>query len=262
MPPSDDRQLAKELRRYKRENAALRQQLAALRRERAYHAVHGAEAHRPTPSSDPRQARARALLRSRGRRAHHFGKRTYLRFLIDCFTDSTFYLWWSRVLAYARRIRLVRTVGLIVTVLLAAAQTSALFVVFSAVYLTVLPFLILGSGLGLLFCVLHSKTVNRHMAHALTGHHIRVLFPSRSHPFTPEAQAFFFASALEMATDPNVAVIVVSPYPLSTKGFGSRRMFATARQERPRLYIVRKYYYFILRRRVLAPVDPDFCVLY
>ena len=72
----------------------------------------------------------------------------------------------------------------------------------------------------------------------------------------------FFASALEMASDPDVTVIVVSPYPWSTKGFGSHRMFATARQEQPRLYLVRKYYYFILRRRVLALVDPDLSILY
>lgn len=256
-----DKALREKLKRYRAENAALRQQIADLQKEHAHVVA-------PTPSSDTATApdaattRAQRLFRSQGRRAHHFGKRTYFRFLIECFTDSSFYLQWRKILAFARRIRLARTVGLVLTFVLAAAQTSALFVVFSAAYLVALPFLVMGSGIGLFISVLHSRSVNRRLRHALNGCHVRILLPSKAVSFCPARRAFFFASARSMAAEPNTAVIVVSPYALSTKGFGSRRLFFTARCEGPRLYLVRKSYYFILRRHVLTAVDPDLSILY
>jgi hypothetical protein len=181
---------------------------------------------------------------------------------VDSFIDSSFYIWWSKVLAYFRRIRLVRTIGLVLAFLWAAARTSALFVVFSAVYLTLLPVLIMGSGLAFFISILHSRAVNRRLREQLTGCHIRILIPSRTVPFDPRVQPFFFASARSMAAEPHTAVIVVSPYSWSPGGFGSRRMFFTARCESERLYLVRKHYYFILRRRVLDAIDPDLSLLY
>ena len=242
----------------RRENAALRRQLAALRTERA--ARSGQAEHRPAENTQ--QGHVHALLRACGRQAHHYGKRTYLRFLVDCFTDSSYYIWWTKLLSYVRRIRLVRTLGLILAVGFTAVQTSALFVVFSAVYLAILPFLILSSGLCLFLAVLHSRAVNRRLSADLAGRHVRILLPSRRANFTPRAMPFFFASAREMAAEPGTAVIVVSPFILSPKGFGSRRMFVTARKEAEGLYVVRKYYYFILRRRVLDALDSQLAILY
>lgn len=262
MDPKDYRRIKKELSRCQRENAALRRQVASLRKNNSEYALH-----QDTPPfrgnrKRGEQAHILALLRSRRRRAHHYDKPTYLRFLIDCFTDSTFYTWWTRVLSYVRRIRLVRTIGLILVLVFTAVQTSALFVVFSAVYLTLLPFLVLSSGLGLLASVLHARTVNRRLQARLAGQHIRILLPSRAVDFTPDAQPFFFASARQMATEPKTAVIVVSPYAWSTKGFRGHRMFVTARHEGDGLYLVRKYYYFILRRQVLDTLDPHLSILY
>ena len=255
MHSSDRNTLKRQLRRYQKENAALRRQLAALKHNTP-------PSHRSKSDTSEEQARVRSLFASRIRRARHYNKRTYLRFLIDSFTDSSFYIWWGKVLAYFRRIRLVRTVGLVLTFLLAAAQTSTLFVMFSAVYLTIIPFLIMGSGLAFFISVLHSGTVNRRLNAHLRGCHIRILIPSRAVAFDPSTQPFFFASARAMAAEPQTAVIIVSPYSWSTKGFGSRRMFFTARCEEERLYLVRKHYYFILRRRVLDTLDPHLSILY
>ena len=262
MDPKEYRRIKKELARCQQENAALRRQVTSLRKSSSDHALYRDTAPFRRNTDKGEQARIQALLRSRRRRARHYDQRTYLQFLVDCFTDSTFYTWWTRVLSYVRRIRLVRTVGLVLAVVLTAVQASALFVVFSAVYLTLLPFLVLSSGLGLLASVLHARTVNRRMRNELKGQHIRILLPSRAVDFTPDAQPFFFSSARQMANEPKTAVIVVSPYAWSAKGFRGHRMFVTARHEGDGLYLVRKYYYFILRRRVLDTLDPCLSILY
>lgn len=266
MHPSDHhaalREAQKALRRCQKENAALRRQLI---QERKAHRSHPSAQDRHLPprrlSKDP-QKRVRARLYAQGKLARHYDRRSYLLFLADRFTDSAFFLWWSRAWAYARRIRLARTAIFVSTVILAATQTSALFVLISATYLALLPFLLMGIGLCVLISLLHARTVNRRMRTALEGRHIRVLFPSLRSSFDNRTQAFFFASARAMAAEPNTAVIVVSPHLLSPKGFGGHRMFVTARREAPHLYLVRNYYYFTLRRRILDSVDPDMSILY
>ena len=262
MKPSDYRAMRKALHRCQKENASLRRQLIKERKEQASHLP--VQDRLASPYRLPRNPhkRIRVLLYARGRKARHYDRQNYLLFLVDRFTDSAFFLWWSRAWAYVRRLRLARTVFLVSAVLLAATQTSALFVLLSATYLTLLPFLIVGIGTCVLVSLLHARAVNRRLRTALDGRHIRVLFPSDRLPFDEHSQPFFFASAMAMATEPNTTVIVVSPYLISPKGPVGRRMFVTARQESEQLYLVRNYYYFTLRRRVLDLVDPHMSILY
>ena len=64
-----------------------------------------------------------------------------------------------------------------------------------------------------------------------------------------------------MAAD-GVAVLVVSPYPLSSRGLGGKGGFFTARREAEGLYLVRRHYFFMLRKRVLDALEQDITVVY
>lgn len=265
MHPSDDRAALKAarkaLRRCQEENAALRRQLIRERKARVSHPTKTERHGRPYRSSDPQKC-LNARLHARGRYARYYDRKSYPLFLLDIFTDSAFFLWWSRAWSYARRIRLARTVVLVLALLLAATQTGTLFVLLSAIYLTLLPFLLAGIGICLTAALLHTRAVNRRLRSDLDGRHIRVLFPTRSLPFNEHAQPFFFASVRAMAAEPNTAVVIVSPHLLSPISPYGRHMFVTARRETEQIYLVRSYYYFTLRRRILDVVDPHLSILY
>jgi hypothetical protein len=65
-----------------------------------------------------------------------------------------------------------------------------------------------------------------------------------------------------MAAEEGVTVIVVTPYTVSGRGLGGRGRFFTARREADHLYVVRRHYFFTLRRRVLDRLDGEITVVY
>ncbi len=160
----------------------------------------------------------------------------------------------SQLLAYLRRLRLIQTVaGLVVVVL-----SLVLVTVVSA---AALPFLIIGALVLALLALMRSKRQNHLLRQALDGKHLRILIPARGcDPF--RENSFFLRQARAMAAEGGVAVLIVTPYALSVRGAGGHGAFFTARREGEDLYLVRRHYFFILRKRVLDVVDSDMTVIY
>ncbi|MBQ8345954.1 MAG: hypothetical protein IJY42_06800, partial [Clostridia bacterium] len=62
---------------------------------------------------------------------------------------------------------------------------------------------------------------------------------------------FLMENAKDLASR-GKAVVVVSPYRISPKGLnGSRKLYFTAREEFPAVYLIRRYYFFSFRKHVL-----------
>lgn len=244
-----------ELDREYRKNARLKRQLAALKGAYGYtpheRDVRLLKDHRKTGEEG---GELKEMLRLREVNARRFAGRTYLSYLIQTVKESTLGLILFRISRHLRRLRLFRTIAAIVSALVVALLLSAFF-------LTALPFLIL-FGLGTLSAVfLRARAANRRLLAALTpSKRVRiVIFPEH---ITFSDDTFAERSAKAMAEEKNTTVLVVTPYIWSTKGLGGKGMFFTARMEAPHLYLIRKNYFFILRRRVLDQLDADITVIY
>ena len=59
-----------------------------------------------------------------------------------------------------------------------------------------------------------------------------------------------------------MAVLVVSPYPVSPRGLGGKGSFFTARKEAEGIYLVRRHYFFMLRKRVLDAMGQNITMIY
>lgn len=244
-----DRALARE----RRENARLKRQLSEAK------GVYGAESdgefslgsRKKTASG---QASEWADLLDAGRvNAKRFSKKSYFRYLIQTVKESTLGLIIRRVSRYLRRLRLIRTVAAIVSAILVA-------LLFSAVFIAALPFLILVTLSALAAVLFRAAKANRLMKHELSGKHIRVIIAPDTVTF--QDGTFFERSAEAMAAEPDTAVLVVTPHLLSTRGLGGKGMFFTVRKEQEDLYLVRRAYFFILRRRVLDCLDKEITFMY
>ncbi len=216
---------------------------------------------RSAPSDPKAEAKAteRARMEDRmrvsaSRRANHYRRRSYFRYMWEAVSDSLPMRILSQLLAYLRRLRLIQTVaGLVVVVL-----SLVLVTVVSA---AALPFLIIGALVLALLALMRSKRQNHLLRQALDGKHLRILIPARGcDPF--RENSFFLRQARAMAAEGGVAVLIVTPYALSVRGAGGHGAFFTARREGEDLYLVRRHYFFILRKRVLDVVDSDMTVIY
>ena len=87
------------------------------------------------------------------------------------------------------------------------------------------------------------------MSSLLDKKRIFVFLPIRTDRF--EESSFFAGNCLDIASRKNCAVLIVSPYYISKKGIGENNFFFSVREESKNVYIVRKYAFFYLRKRIL-----------
>ncbi len=272
-----DREIARlrrELEQERRHSAALERELAAIKQE--LRDAEDADRDRPWRQLNRRRklderTRAEEQLREgASRRAHHYRKGSFWRYSFESVTDSLPVRILTQLWAYFKRIRVVQ----VVLTLIPAVGAVVLVTVLSA---AALPFFLIGSGTLALIGWLRSRRMNRIMTEALAGRHIRVFIPPRGDASkrifrrvgrksrrarAASSEPFFWRQAQAMAAEEGVAVLVVSPYVLSDRGMGGRGAFFTARKETEGVYLVRRHYFFILRRRVLDAVDAQITAIY
>ena len=188
--------------------------------------------------ADKQQKRAR----SNRRMTHH---RFFFGYAYDLFTHTSLFSHWQNLLAYFRRFRMIALLLRITTLILTVLETGALVILTTAVFLVILPVataLMLGI---LLTALLESRRTNRALLEHTREKSVCVLF------MTPHENPFLPLNAASLAARGHV-VIILSPYWISPKGLRAKSSFyCTARSESPSVFLVRKYYFFSLRKRVL-----------
>jgi predicted RNase H-like nuclease (RuvC/YqgF family) len=254
---SKDREIARlksELAAERSRSARLERELSALRRElKAQNMLHHDKPFRRLAQKARGTHRREHLLDQAGRRACRYRKSSFFRYLWEAVKESAPVQIIQKLVEYLRRVRLVQT---IFTILAAVGAVVAVAVVSAAV----LPFLFFGTALLTMLATLRSRRMNRILRRELTDRRIRIMIPPRGGSL--DAGSFFIRNARAMAAEEGVTVIVVTPYTVSGRGLGGRGRFFTARREAENLYVVRRHYFFTLRRRVLDRLDGEITVVY
>lgn len=246
--------LLEELEAERRENQRLRQTISVLRQQLGEHD----EAELIPASSKPKkprnqQERWSQLLMDEGSNARSFSKKSYPRYLIGVINASTLGRTIRKITLFFRRVRLVR---MIVTITTAVATAILLL----PVYVIVLPIVLTLTVLTAFFSLFFSFRKNKQLREALADKHIYVFVAADDACLDPAS--FFARSIHQLAQSPDRAVLVVSPHNLRTQGLGGRGAYLTARRECQNVYIVRRHYFFNLRRRVLRLIDERMTIVY
>ena len=165
-------------------------------------------------------------------------------YLYYIFTHAPLYLHWKQLLAYVRRFRTVafifRVIGILVTIL----ETGALVILTTMLFLILLP-VAAALMLGILITArIDSRRANQKMKAALEGKKTYIFFLPR------EQTEFLLANAHSLAMAGN-AVVVISPYWISPRGLCKGHFYFTVRKEGEGIFLIRRYYFFSLRKRVL-----------
>lgn len=188
------------------------------------------------------EERTHELLQSRTLLRHRF----FLTYVFDILRHARVYLLWKELLSYFRKFRLVAILIRVFTFLITILETGALVVFSTLLFLVLLP--LLGAWmLGILLTALiEARKSNRVMQERLQEKKVYLLSLSK------EENPFFSQNARALARDEKSAVLVLSPYWISGKGIDGNRFYCTVREDGENVYLVRKYYFFTLKKRVLA----------
>ena len=174
----------------------------------------------------------------------------YFSFFVGLIRSSKVFQLWERWIKYFRRFRLVTTaLRLLPWILLLISTHTILYaaVVASALLAPIVAIAVLSL---LAEAPLRYREANPRMACKIEGKTVYVIFPERSREF--ESGAFWRANLLDLSTKESSIVVVVSPYLFSSRGVFETRRYLHLREERDNLFLVRRHYYFSLRKHVLT----------
>lgn len=215
---------------------------------------------RPPANGDKRKQKIADSLLLRASFSELSDSQNYLFFLIGLLQSSRAVRLWQKYVKYFHRFRFVTTAVRLFPWILLLISTNTLLYAVAAVAVILIPFLLLAVLSLTASALIRYKDTNSRMAKRLTEKTVYVFFPERTKEF---ADAHFWkANILDLAKSKDNCVIVVSPFFLSPRGLNGQRFYFNVRHEKINVFLVRRHYFFSLRKHVLLPHAKKLILIY
>ena len=199
-------------------------------------------------------------LDTRSHAEYTFSKKSYISYLYAHLSHTSFFNIYRRIVRFVRRYSLITTTLKIASVIFLTFETAALFVISSSALFVLIALTLISSQIVGLFTVFIRHEHLRHCKAFLTGKNVTVFFPPKS---AFERSNFFKGYVNECASKGNEAVIIVSPFIFNGIGpSGTKKRFGICRYDEKNILIVRRSYYFLLKKHVIDKVCASVVEIY
>ncbi len=239
-----------ENRELRRENSALRKSIEKLRAENAEL--------RSERGLRRRGDEIEELLWQIGRRERMMSAQSYFGYISALFKSNSVWLVCKKGISYFRKFRLISVLLRIVTRIVIFAENSVAFIAWLSAAIVVLPFVAIFSVVSILVALIRSRRSNKMFYELSADKNVYVFFASKKQL---SGEGFFAANIKELSRG-GALCLIVSPYSFGRKGLFSRNFYVTARREAENVYMVRKHYYFMLRRFAIEPASHEMICIY
>ncbi len=182
----------------------------------------------------------------RAKTERHMEKKHYASYLGALLRENSLYVLLQKLIHIMKRFKLVswilKAIGLTVWLLEAVFLLTLIFV------FLIPPLLVLLILLLLILPIVYTKE-NKRLRRELAGKHIIVFFPTREGELAHGE--FWKANITELSTKDHTVVLIVSPFFLSSIGPFDTARYLLCRRERESVYLIRRYYYFSMKKHIL-----------
>ena len=179
-----------------------------------------------------------------------FSKRNYFSFIFANLKHTSVFSIYKRFILAIRRYAFFTTTIKIASVLLLLIETAALLVLSTSTFLVSVFLTILTSHALALLTFFVRKKCNRENTKIIKDKNVTVFFPPKERAF--EIGSYLAGFVEEEAKKQNSVVVVVSPYNFKAIGLNaSRKKYYVSREDGENVLLVRRYYYFTLRNKII-----------
>ncbi len=167
----------------------------------------------------------------------------YFSYLVSCLREKSFYTSTERIFRYFRNSLWVTRIVKYGAIIYHYLQAGAFVLLYTAIFILIIPILLAVTAVTLTVAlILRKRNADKILTEA--GTQIDIYIPKNKEIF--DSNDRFIPQSEEKRT-----ILVVSPFFLRRNGRGERRqMYVCARKEAENFYLVRKYFFFYLRRRL------------
>lgn len=182
---------------------------------------------------------------------------SYIKYLVSKITGGSLFALSKKAMGYFRKFKLVSTIMRIASSALAILGTGAFFIFISGALVFIVPMIVaFCAAIYFLGTVSRAKAFRR-IECSIAKKNVYVFFPLKERPFQRGSAFRNTLDIISNDTENRNFIIVISPYVFSAVGFAGDgvKFYPIARFEKSNLCIVRRHSFFLLRKRVLGPVE-------
>ena len=193
--------------------------------------------------------------------ARLFSKKSYSAYLVGLIANTSVFKLYRKFLDYLRKYSFITTTLKIVSFIFAFLETSAVFILAASFFVVSLPLTFLVGYAALLLTLFGKRRAKMKVKEAIEGKSVTILFPQRGRALTEDS--FFSGMTRDICRRTGGVAIVVSPYFYSTRGISkSNKLFLSMRDEGDGVLLVRRHFFFSLKRKILKEKRNDTTVIY
>ena len=182
-----------------------------------------------------------------------YNGRSYFKTVVAFIRSSLVYRAWIKFLSLFRRFRLLTYIAAFISYALALVGTGALLLVYLSVAAVALILSALILSVFLIIAIDDMKRSNAYLTDKLCEKDVYIFFSSSAGAISQSS--FFGRNALDISTCDNACILLITPSLFSRRGLYRDHFFLTLKKECDNIYIIRKYYYFSFKKRVLPKLS-------
>ncbi len=235
----------KQIRRLKIQNNKLTREVEALKEEVEMLKGKGGKILRP--------GKYRSAFRKSADREAMFAKKSYPAFIWSHLMHTSFFNIYRRVLNYIRKYAFITTTLKIVSLLFVFVEAVVLIIISTSAFIASILFTVLMSNVLMVLGLFTRKKQNIRNRELLNNKKVVIFFPPKERAF--DEDSYFKHLVSDYADKKNTVSVVVSPFNVRSVGlFSPKKPYHSARADGENVLIVRRSYYFTLRKNIIDEV--------
>lgn len=176
-----------------------------------------------------------------------FSKRNYFLYVYAHLKRTSVFQVYRKIINFIKRYTFITTSIKVISVLFVFVETAALVVFSTSVFVISLIFTLIASHVLAFLTIFTRQKSNSQNKKLLKGKNVTVFFPPKERAF--DYESYFSGFVTERAEDVRSMAVIVSPYTVRSLGLNrSKGPYFCSRPDGERILLVRKSYYFILKK--------------
>ena len=242
------------IRQLTRENLRLKNEVASLKNELQQRSA-------ATRRLTKRRDAVHSMFLHQARRENTFSQSSSSDYFRHAVKNASVIRAYSQILNSVKRLTFITTTIQVVLFILAVLKSGVIVLISTSAFIISLPFVLMLSGIGTILTMLGSKKATAENTPILTDKTVCVFFPLKKSVIRDKT--YFADFVRTMASHPDTVCVIVTQGFFFSRGISdTRKLFFTSRLDAPNILLVRRHYYFKLKKSIIQPLSRNLTEIY
>ena len=244
----------KKIEQLKKENLRLKREIATLKNEMQ-------QSRAATRKITKKKDSVQSTFLHQARRENTYSQNSKAAYFRHALKNASLTRTYTQILNSVRQLTFVTTTIQVLLFALTVVKSGAIFLISTSAFIVSLPFIMIISGIGTILTLLGSKKATAQNKPILTDKDVCVFFPAKKSII--KSGTYFAGFVKSMADRPDTVCVIVTQGPFFSRGIiNNNKYFSTSRLEAPNIILVRRHYYFKLKKNIIQPYSKNLTEIY